>query len=123
MEPWGQIATLGVLERYGRNQFEDPNRGIDFMKKENERSDTESDSSNSVREKPLNIVIEKILDSDHQMLLKSCKNLCFTTNGAVMMAVSSLMFSLAPFDDFIPVLRAMMGHLGRRKEVDFSLLQ
>jgi len=115
MEPWGQICTLQMLMKYSRNQFEDPNKHRRTLDSDEER---ELDLQHDVLEDE----VDQEIDTDHRLLLKSARNLMFSMNASVVMHVTAIHYYLAPDDEYIPVARILMGHLGRRREIDFCIL-
>jgi len=115
MEPWGQICTLQMLLKYSRNQFEDPNKHRRALDSDEER---ELDLQHDVLEDE----VDQEIDTDHRLLLKSARNLMFSMNASVVMLVTAIHYYLAPDDEYIPVARILMGHLGRRREIDFCIL-
>jgi len=115
MEPWGQILTLQMLVKYGRNQFEDPNK---FRKNFNSDDEYEHDLKHDVMEDD----VDQEVDPDHRLLLKSAKNLMYSMNAGVMMLVTAIHYYLAPNDEYTLVAQTMLGHLGRRREIDNVLL-
>ncbi|XP_074596275.1 uncharacterized protein LOC141851429 [Brevipalpus obovatus] len=98
-DEWGQVILIGMLIRYGRTQFLDPNTRKD---------DVSTDSSDQVA----GLIY---LDPDHRLLLRNAKPLLQSRNSAVIMAVVQLYLALAPESEINsliikPLIRLLHSH-------------
>eukprot|EP00898_Chlorokybus_atmophyticus_P008849 jgi/Chlat1/8966/Chrsp94S08262 len=94
---WGQIVAMRVLQHYARTQFVDPNKNS---------------------EKPPK------LQDDHHLLLRCTRPLLQAANAAVVMAVASLYYYIAPLDALTEIAAPMVFLLhGTSREVKYLALQ
>ncbi|KAI8352928.1 adaptin N terminal region-domain-containing protein [Blakeslea trispora] len=131
-DEWGQMSILGVLLRYGRNQFLNPNpKGEDESriapKKKSEtsrRNNTSFYSSDSSDEEDRDIKeIEEVdLDVDHELLLKSCAPLLQSRNSGVVLAVAKLYYYLAPVADAEKIAKPLVRLLRSHREQSYVVL-
>ena len=97
MDEWGQVTIVNLLARYARSQFVDPGRcGSGTVKSKESgfydgggRSSSSSGSDDEWRD-PV---------ADHRLLLNATLPLLQSRNSAVVIAVASLHFYLAPGDE------------------------
>ncbi|KAJ3300013.1 AP-3 complex subunit beta-2 [Borealophlyctis nickersoniae] len=118
-DEWGQIEILGLLLRYAKGQFLDPNIGEktavvdqprlpskshkDFYSEEDSGASGSSCSPNR-------------LDPDHALLLRACGPLLFSRNPSVVLTVVKLYFHLTPADDCFRPAKALIRLLGLPRE-------
>jgi AP-3 complex subunit beta len=83
IEEWGQVIIIGMLTRYARTQFTDPNisGGAEGTHSEKEKpfygeSDDEGAMKDGKKE-------EASLDADHRLLLRNTKPLLQSRNASV----------------------------------------
>ena len=87
-------------------------------KKENKESgDDDSDSSDS---SDVSDGIE--LDSDHQLLIDSAKNLMVSMSTAVILELSKLLYYIAPIDDARETIKVLISHMHDRREMSYVVL-
>jgi len=92
-DEWGQIVIINTLMRYARTQFVSPFKEGAFKEQAFYSDDEESDDEKKDRDiNPTNYD----LDPDHRLLLKSTQPLLRTRNAAVVLAVVSLYYHVAP---------------------------
>lgn len=94
-DEWGQVVIIGMLLRYGRTQFMSPFVGSGYQK-QNFYSDEEDEGNQDPLQKANDDTLEFDLDTDHRLLLRSTQPLLRARNDAVVLAVASLYFHLAP---------------------------
>ena len=82
IEEWGQVIIIGMLTRYARTQFTDPNiNGTTHSEKdkpfyeESEEDDEKGKQSESL-----------VLDPDHRLLLRNTKPLLQSRNSSVLLS-------------------------------------
>uniref|UniRef100_A0A914MCJ8 AP-3 complex subunit beta n=1 Tax=Meloidogyne incognita TaxID=6306 RepID=A0A914MCJ8_MELIC len=120
IDEWGQIVMIGLLTRYARTQFLAPpdnnltaNRQI-LSKNKSFDSDGSEDSQLNKTKSP------QTLDPDHNLLLVAVRPLLQSRNPAVVMAVSQLLYYIAPFAQLSAVPRALVRLLRGTNETLFS---
>ncbi|CAK5053030.1 unnamed protein product [Meloidogyne enterolobii] len=118
----GQIVMIGLLTRYARTQFLAPpdnnlttNRQS-FSKTKSFDSDGSEDSQLNKTKSP------QTLDPDHNLLLVAVRPLLQSRNPAVVMAVSQLLYYIAPFAQLSAVPRALVRLLRGTNEVSYIIL-
>ncbi|KAI8972988.1 adaptin N terminal region-domain-containing protein [Pilobolus umbonatus] len=131
-DEWGQMSILGVLLRYGRNQFLNPNpHGEDTSRTPPRKvaitstrafySDDDSDESDQEEdEQIMDDTVE--LDVDHELLLKSCLPLLQSRNSGVILAVAKLYFYLAPAIEAEKIVRPLVRLLRSPREQSYVVL-
>ncbi|CAI2173586.1 7676_t:CDS:10 [Funneliformis geosporum] len=97
-DEWGQIAIMGLLLRYARTQFLNPNPKEPRVSKKKKAKafysdDEDSDKTNDSLENSF------ILDPDHELLLRSCLPLLQSRNSAVVLSVAKIYYHLAPVEE------------------------
>ncbi|KAG2210096.1 hypothetical protein INT46_010301 [Mucor plumbeus] len=133
-DEWGQMSILGVLLRYGRNQFLNPNpngedesrippkksimSGTNYNNNNSFYSDSDSDSDNN--EIQANDIVE--LDVDHELLLKSCVPLLQSRNSGVVLAVAKLYYYLAPAVEAEKIAKPLVRLLRSHREQCYVVL-
>nr|CAD2149969.1 unnamed protein product [Meloidogyne enterolobii] len=122
IDEWGQIVMIGLLTRYARTQFLAPpdnnlttNRQS-FSKTKSFDSDGSEDSQLNKTKSP------QTLDPDHNLLLVAVRPLLQSRNPAVVMAVSQLLYYIAPFAQLSAVPRALVRLLRGTNEVSYIIL-
>lgn len=78
IEEWGQVIIIGMLTRYARTQFVDPNGG-NLTMDEKERpfyDEAEEDESQAKKD-------DSVLDPDHRLLLRNTRPLLQSRNSSV----------------------------------------
>lgn len=121
VEEWGQVVIIGMLTRYARTQFVDPNSGIESGSGENSKDqpfygDSDEDEVNHKSNEGASI------DPDHRLLLRNTKPLLQSRNSSVVMAVAQLYHHLAPKSDVAVVSRALIRLLRSHREVQIVVL-
>jgi AP-3 complex subunit beta len=120
VDEWGQVVIINTLLRYARSQFLSPFKGDKAFKNiqasfYSSDSDTDvfhgkKDSKDANKEK----MYDRDLDDDHRLLLRSAQPLLQSRNSAVVMAVASLFFHIAPPLELSkipkPLVRLMRGN-------------
>ncbi|CAO3628067.1 unnamed protein product [Mucor fragilis] len=128
-DEWGQMSILGVLLRYGRNQFLNPNpHGEDESRIPPKQSvntsnkafysDSDSDSDNDQIQ--ADDIVE--LDVDHELLLKSCVPLLQSRNSGVVLAVAKLYYYLAPAVEAEKIAKPLVRLLRTHREQCYVVL-
>eukprot|EP00163_Fabomonas_tropica_P004369 TRINITY_DN1384_c0_g2_i1.p1 TRINITY_DN1384_c0_g2~~TRINITY_DN1384_c0_g2_i1.p1 ORF type:complete len:1061 (+),score=365.46 TRINITY_DN1384_c0_g2_i1:571-3753(+) len=129
IDEWGQILLLGILTKYARTQFLDPNEPVvkkDKVKKD--RSDDDSgydsddDSSSSsfiVDDTPGSLLA---MDSDHRLLLKAAQPLLNSRNAGVVLAVASVFYYLSPPYESTRIGKALTRLIRGSREVEYVVL-
>ena len=82
IEEWGQVIIIGMLTRYARTQFTDPNisGGSEGTHSEKEKPFYgESDDEGAMKDGKK----EASLDADHRLLLRNTKPLLQSRNASV----------------------------------------
>eukprot|EP00668_Euglena_longa_P036216 GGOE01046550.1.p1 GENE.GGOE01046550.1~~GGOE01046550.1.p1 ORF type:complete len:735 (-),score=272.85 GGOE01046550.1:269-2170(-) len=118
-DEWGQVLILNCLLRYARTQFLDPFKEGYKRRQEfyaDKRRGSDSDSSDG--EDPY--VYD--MDPDHKLLLKSAAPLLQSRNSAVVLAVASLYFHVAPVSDFAVVVRPLLRIARTFREAQYVVL-
>ncbi|KAI8087604.1 adaptin N terminal region-domain-containing protein [Gilbertella persicaria] len=131
-DEWGQMSILGVLLRYGRNQFLNPNpNGEDQSRIPPKKKTTtttsksfySSDSSSEEEEQENVKDIEEVeLDVDHELLLKSCVPLLQSRNSGVVLAVAKLYYYLAPAAEAEKIAKPLVRLLRSHREQSYVVL-
>ncbi|KAI9302456.1 adaptin N terminal region-domain-containing protein [Cunninghamella echinulata] len=128
-DEWGQMAILGLMLRYGRTQFLNPNPNNEDKVRTRPNTSTtvqpkafysDSDSSDEEINTFGNNVIE--LDEDHELLLKSCLPLLQSRNSGVVLAVAKLFYHLAPAVQAEKVARPLVRILRNHRELQYVVL-
>ncbi|CAG8453323.1 11185_t:CDS:10 [Funneliformis mosseae] len=120
-DEWGQIAIMGLLLRYARTQFLNPNpKGPRVSKKKKSRAfysdDEDSDKSNDSLENSF------ILDPDHELLLRSCLPLLQSRNSAVVLSVAKIYYHLAPVEEAYKLGKPLVRLLHSHREIQYVCL-
>ncbi|KAI7890136.1 adaptin N terminal region-domain-containing protein [Mucor mucedo] len=130
-DEWGQMSILGVLIRYGRNQFLNPNpNGEDESRVQPKKqiiannksfysSSDDSDKSDT-DEVEIDHVVE--LDVDHELLLKSCIPLLQSRNSGVVLAVAKLFYYLSPATEAEKIAKPLVRLLRSHREQSYVVL-
>lgn len=129
-DSYGQVVTLGVLTRYARDQFRAPPGSRDqgngqgvadgaFYSDDDDSSDAGASGAADGDAKPTET---REMDADHKLLLKSASQLLNSEESSVVIAVSSLMFAIAPDSDARACAGAVVRHVSRRREVLYVVL-
>ncbi|EFA74723.1 beta adaptin [Heterostelium album PN500] len=132
-DEWSQTVTIGVLTKYARTQFKCPDSTINdknvkqYKKKTSFYSDEEDDDSNenqlqSPKSKLYDSMDAEEIDIDHRLLLKSCLPLLQSRSNAVVMAVSSLYYYIAPVIEAQKVGKSLVRLLRSSPEVQYITL-
>eukprot|EP00906_Rhabdomonas_costata_P032580 RCo045893 len=124
-DEWGQVLLLNALLRYGRTQFLSPFREgyrkkVPFYGSDEEGRSSRSSAARESEEEPE--VTEYDMDPDHRLLLRSAVPLLQSRNSAVVLAVCSLYFHLAPAEEFGTVVKALMRIVRSGREAQFVIL-
>ncbi|KAG1151139.1 hypothetical protein G6F37_002057 [Rhizopus arrhizus] len=125
-DEWGQMSILGVLLRYGRTQFLNPNsHGEDKSRIAPKKKPIQSNkafysSDDDEDEIEADDIIE--LDVDHELLLKSCIPLLQSRNSGVVLAVSKLYYYLAPATEAEKVAKPLVRLLRSHREQSYVVL-
>lgn len=84
IEEWGQVVIIGMLTRYARTQFTDPNlNGTVYSEKDKPfYGDSEEDEEKKEE--------SAVLDPDHRLLLRNTKPLLQSRNSSV--SITALIF-------------------------------
>lgn len=79
IEEWGQVIIIGMLTRYARTQFTDPNinGAIHSEKDKPFYEDSDEDEEKEKKDESL------VLDPDHRLLLRNTKPLLQSRNSSV----------------------------------------
>lgn len=79
IEEWGQVIIIGMLTRYARTQFTDPNINGDVHSEKDKPfyEDSEEDEEKEKKDDSL------VLDPDHRLLLRNTKPLLQSRNSSV----------------------------------------
>ncbi|CDH59483.1 ap-3 complex subunit beta-1 [Lichtheimia corymbifera JMRC:FSU:9682] len=129
-DEWGQMSILGVLLRYGRTQFLNPNPHGEDKSKEPPKSIAKpvvddknfySDSGSDEDEKSVDDIVE--LDLDHELLLKSCIPLLQSRNSGVVLAVARLFYHLAPAAEAQKIGKPLVRLLRNHRELQYVVLK
>ncbi|GAM24904.1 hypothetical protein SAMD00019534_080790 [Acytostelium subglobosum LB1] len=128
-DEWSQVVTINVLTKYARTQFRCPDASINdknvkqFKKKTSFYSDDEDDENAvDVPKKVVDAYDTEEIDLDHRLLLKSCLPLLQSRSNAVVMAVSSLYFYIAPVIEAQKVGKSLVRLLRSSPEVQYIVL-
>ncbi|KAI8988004.1 adaptin N terminal region-domain-containing protein [Mycotypha africana] len=132
-DEWGQMSILGVLLRYGRSQFLNPNpNGEDVSRSAPKQKTTNSSnnyksfysSSSSEEDDEDGQKVDDIidLDPDHELLLKSCTPLLQSRNSGVVLAVAKLFYYLAPAIDALKIEKPLVRLLRTHRELAYVVL-
>ncbi|CAG8581681.1 13380_t:CDS:10 [Ambispora leptoticha] len=119
-DEWGQIVIMGLLLRYARTQFLNPNpespRSDAQKKKKAFYSDEDSDSSQELYDKTY------ILDPDHELLLRSCSSLLQSRNSGVVLSVVKIYYHLAPSAEAYKLGKPLVRLLRTHREIQYVVL-
>lgn len=140
VEEWGQVIIIGMLTRYARTQFADPNANSTFVEEKDKPFYDESDEEKEFEPKTDS---PTSLDPDHRLLLRHTKPLLHSRNASVrhyikityrnvinelssmnqvVMAVAQLYHHLAPRADVPIVAKALIRLLRSHREVQIVVL-
>lgn len=92
MDSWGQVYLLKILTYFARNQFDDPNKGMDNNSTKVEEDDEDWSEFSDSEE----IQTEQRMDPDLSLLLKNANTLLSNANSSVVIAAASLIYYCAP---------------------------
>jgi AP-3 complex subunit beta len=112
VDAWGQVPILNMLTRYGRSQFVDPDKPKEEQKDEDNKDDLPGFSFSGMDD----------LDPDHRILLDSAHHLLYSDNAAVVMAVATLYYYLAPGGEKAKVGKAVCRLVRNAREMQFCVL-
>ncbi|CAG8508232.1 2712_t:CDS:10 [Ambispora gerdemannii] len=119
-DEWGQIVIMGLLLRYARTQFLNPNpespRSDTQKKKKAFYSDEDSDNSQEFYDSSY------ILDPDHELLLRSCSSLLQSRNSGVVLSVVKIYYHLAPNAEAYKLGRPLVRLLRTHREIQHVVL-
>ncbi|GBC07185.1 hypothetical protein RclHR1_00730034 [Rhizophagus clarus] len=119
-DEWGQVAIIGLLLRYARTQFLNPNpnepRAIKKKKSRAFYSDEDSEKTDDSLENSF------ILDPDHELLLRSCLPLLQSRNSAVVLSVAKIFYHLAPVEETYKLSRPLVRLLRSHREIQYVVL-
>ncbi|ORX62827.1 Clathrin/coatomer adaptor, adaptin-like protein [Hesseltinella vesiculosa] len=120
-DEWGQMAILGLLLRYGRSQFLNPNPKVVASKATTVTSKSFYSSDSSDMEDTIaHDVVE--LDPDHELMLKSCLPLLQTRNSGVVLAVARIFYHLAPAVQADKIAKPLIRILRNFRELQYVVL-
>jgi len=105
VDSWGQVPILNMLTRYGRSQFTDPEK-----------------NSGEDKDEDMNFGSLEDLDPDHRKLLECSYPLLSSDNSAVVMAVSTLYYYLAPKGEKYKVGKAACRCIRNNREMQYCIL-
>eukprot|EP01027_Heterolobosea_sp_BB2_P001444 GEZU01002190.1.p1 GENE.GEZU01002190.1~~GEZU01002190.1.p1 ORF type:complete len:432 (-),score=117.87 GEZU01002190.1:58-1221(-) len=117
-DEWGQVLVINTMMRYARAHFLSPfveHKGV-------KKTRFYSDDENSDEEQEEYIYNSFDLDSDHKLLLKSTFPLLKSRNSAVVLAVASLYFHVAPTSEFAKVIKSLLRISRGYRENQFIVL-
>jgi len=122
-EEWGQVIILGTLLRYGRTQFLSPFNESAYRKQQfySDDEDEEMEDDPFKKKKESNPT-DYDLAADHRLLLTSASPLLRTNNAAVILAVASLFFHLAPEIESVKVVRPLLRLIRSNRENQYIVL-
>ncbi|TPX36641.1 hypothetical protein SmJEL517_g01328 [Synchytrium microbalum] len=115
-DDWGQIEVIGVLIRYCRTQFLNPNReevpssdtnAANAKKDRGFYSDDEEDESLK-KTTTKHMEASKPLDPDHALFLRACATLTNSRNPSVVMMVAQAYMALAPRSDLTRISKSLI---------------
>jgi len=133
VDEWGQISIINVLIRYGRNQFENPEKETKDKPKKPKKekklkffNDDEGSDEEEEEEEEDELEDEEDdyheLDPDHRLLLNSALPLLNSRNTGVVMAVASLYYYLAPQNEAQKVTKALIRIMKSKREIQYVVL-
>lgn len=79
VEEWGQVIIIGMLTRYARTQFVNPNANTNKKAEEDQGSNDENDAIDLKLKNSEQVT----LDPDHRLLLRNTKPLLQSRNASV----------------------------------------
>ncbi|KAI9253983.1 adaptin N terminal region-domain-containing protein [Phascolomyces articulosus] len=134
-DEWGQMAILGVMLRYGRAQFLNPNPHGEDRSREPPKTmtvtqhddrhfytDSESDEDSTIEDgNEVDDIVQ--LDEDHELLLKSCIPLLQSRNSGVVLAVACLFYHLAPAVEAQKIAKPLVRLLRNHREMQYVVLK
>ncbi|RIB16880.1 adaptin N terminal region-domain-containing protein [Gigaspora rosea] len=119
-DEWGQIVIMGLLLRYARTQFLNPNpdnhRVAEKEKSKTVYSDEDSDESDNSLDKSY------ALDPDHEQLLRDSLPLLQSRNSAVVLSVAKIFYHLAPTADAYKLSKPLIRLLHSHREIQYVVL-
>ncbi|KAG1466806.1 hypothetical protein G6F56_004620 [Rhizopus delemar] len=126
-DEWGQMSILGVLLRYGRTQFLNPNiNGEDKSRTAPKKKTVQSNKAfySSDEDEDDEIIADNIveIDVDHELLLKSCTPLLQSRNSGVVLAVTKLYYYLAPAAEAEKLAKPLVRLLRSHRELSYVVL-
>lgn len=126
IDEWGQATVIGMLTRYARANFRDPNlasdtgggdgvsdSAADFYGKE----DSDGDDSDEDEDENGDKVTKFMMDPDHRLLLRSVVPLLQSRNNAVIMAIVHLYRYAAPSNELGVIAKPLVRMLRSHREV------
>ncbi|KAJ3082290.1 AP-3 complex subunit beta-2 [Quaeritorhiza haematococci] len=111
-DEWGQLEMMGLLLRYARTQFLDPNVN-DVLQKSVAPSSSRDFYSDDEEPSHRTKYSSNTLDPDHEAFLKACSSLLYSRNRSVVMTVAKVYFHLAPKSDWHRPAKALVRLLIR----------
>ncbi|RIA91767.1 adaptin N terminal region-domain-containing protein [Glomus cerebriforme] len=120
-DEWGQIAIMGLLLRYARTQFLNPNPNGPRASKKKKSKAFYSDDENSDKTDD-SLENSFILDPDHELLLRSCLPLLQSRNSAVVLSVAKIFYHLAPIEEAYKLSKPLVRLLHSHREIQYVVL-
>ncbi|EGG21253.1 beta adaptin [Cavenderia fasciculata] len=127
-DEWSQVITISVLTKYARTQFRCPDSSMNDknVKQHNKKKSSfysdDEDDGETTSVKKYDPMDQEEIDIDHRLLLKSCLPLLQSRSNAVVMAVSSLYFYVAPVIEAQKVGKSLVRILHISPEVQYIAL-
>ncbi|CAG8465568.1 878_t:CDS:10 [Cetraspora pellucida] len=119
-DEWGQIAIMGLLLRYARTQFLNPNPDNNRVSQKKKSkafySDEDSDDSDNSLDNSY------ALDPDHEQLLRDSLPLLQSRNSAVVLSVAKIFYHLAPTADAYKISKPLIRLLHSHREIQYVVL-
>eukprot|EP01133_Synstelium_polycarpum_P016718 gene16718-19872_t len=128
-DEWSQVITINILTKYARSQFRCPDSAINDkgtskqqQKKKTAFYSDDEDEDESAPKKVVDSYDSEEIDLDHRLLLKSTLPLLQSRSNAVVMAVSSLYYYIAPVIEAQKVGKSLVRLLHSSNEVQYIVL-
>jgi len=120
VDEWGQALILGMLTRYGRSQFPDPDKQPE-KKPENGEKENPDEEIDFLGDFSGGAGVSEV-DPDLRILLTAAVPLLKSRNSAVIQAVSTLYYYLAPYGEKHKIAKALVRVIRNTREMQYCVL-
>jgi AP-3 complex subunit beta len=130
IDEWGQVIVINTLLRYARTQFINPDAPVTptttgangSAKPKKKNGDFDEDEEEEDEDDGFGLDVNSNVDPDLRILLDSCNPLMKSRNSAVILAVSSVYYYLAPQSEAQKMAKTIVRLVKTRKEISYVAL-